>query len=402
MDAPTSLEKEFILLHLIGNLCHDAVERVIAFVGDANLCALTREYEACLRKRNVDIGFNLFAIVSDLYYRENFHSDILRVLIDPKGKHQEQENYLRLFLEFVRSQGIAINVPDYANAKVVREEGRVDLLIKDEDSGRAIIIENKINNACDMPRQLPRYLEYVRAMGYTCDGILYLRLNGHADPDTTGWTPDERKEVKALLKIVCAYDETANDLLNGWISRCEEISENPDAKHILRQYGALLKKLGGNVMNKPIMEKFYKIVIEGENLKTALSLKAMLEDLVLYRVEKIIDKFKSDLAPFHKISNYNDNDAYFTNLFWDEAHFGIDVVVTPECYSFRFWDRKDREGTKGLAKSILQKMNCLDEYVYSEGGFGKIFGFPAQEQSLYEHITAFKSRLIDVVATSAR
>ena len=30
------------------------------------------------------------------------------------------------------------------------------------------------------------------------------------------------------------------------------------------------KKLGGNIMNKPIMAKFYSEMLEGENLKTAL------------------------------------------------------------------------------------------------------------------------------------
>jgi hypothetical protein len=224
-------------LNRIKALNDNAICEVGQFMCSAELAALTGEYNANLKKRNVDIGLNLFCIISELYYRENFHSDILRALIDPKGKHQEQETFLHLFLEFIKSHGAKINLLDYSNALIEREEGRVDLCIKDEDSKKAIIIENKINNAGDMVRQLPRYLDYVRANGYNCDAIIYLRLNGNTGPDTTGWTDVERTQVAALLKVICAYDETEKDLLRGWIFKCEKIANNPDAQHILRQYG---------------------------------------------------------------------------------------------------------------------------------------------------------------------
>jgi PD-(D/E)XK nuclease superfamily len=367
------------------------------FICNANLSALARNYEANLKKRNVDLGFNLFAIISELYYRENFHSDILKAFLDPKAKHQEHEKYLHLFLEFIGSHGAKINLSDYSNVQVEREEGRVDLLIKDKDSKKAIIVENKINNAVDMHRQLPRYLEYVRANDYVPDAIIYLRLNGYTYPDTTGWSSKEIKEVKTLITIVSAYDETQHDLLTGWIRKCEKASTNPDAQYMLRQYGGLIKKLGGNVMNKPIMEKFYKTMVEGENLKTALSLKAMLDDLVLYRVENIIDTFKSDLSPFRQINNWKDSDAYFMGVIWKDAHLGIDINVEPELYLFQFWDREDRPGTKGHAKAILEKMGCLNEYTFKDGSFFKKFAFPSQEDDLIKHITVFKNKLAEVI-----
>ena len=146
-------------------------------------------------------------------------------------------------------------------------------------------------------------------------------------------------------------------------------------------------------MNKPIMEKFYKTIVEGENLKTAMSLRAMLDDLVLYRVEKIIDKFKSDLTPFRSIANYKDCDAYFTGLIWKNAHLGLDIGVEPESYSFQFWDRNDREGVKGQAKAILKTMGCLDDYTSKDGMLCKEFAFPSQEEDLIQHITAFKKKL---------
>src|SRR6266404_4347993 len=143
------LAGELALLERMKVFNHDAVHAVDGLMRDAELSALAGDYSANLKKREVDLGFNLFAIISELYYRENFHSDVLQAIIDPKGKHREKDAFLHLFLEFIRSHGAAINSSDYSNAQVIREKDRIDLLIKDEDSKKAIIIENKINNAGD-------------------------------------------------------------------------------------------------------------------------------------------------------------------------------------------------------------------------------------------------------------
>ncbi len=393
------LAAEVALLERIMLLDEEAMREVKAFIGDQELVALSSEYAANLKRRRVEIGFNLFELISDVYYRENLHSDILRALLDPEGKHQMGGKYLRLFLEFLRSQGAAVDVSQYEQAQVEREKGRIDVRILDQKSKRAIIVENKINDADDQPRQLPGYLEQVRNLGYNCDAIIYLRLNGLTRPDTSDWTDEDHKLVQPLLTVICAYDDSDRDLLSGWIRKCESASVgNPDAQHVLRQYGDLIKKLGGNVMNKPIMEKFFNIMVTGENLKTALSLRGMLDDLILYRVERIIEKFRNDLAPFNTIKNYLNCDAYFFGLHWQKAHLGIDIGVEPESYAFQFWDREDRGGANGHAKAILEQMGCLTEYSVLEGGmFTRVFPFPSQDQELLDHITAFKRRLREIV-----
>ncbi len=390
---PLALESD--LLQRIKALNDAASQGVRTLVSDATLTALAREYEANLKKRHVDIGFNLFAIVSDLYYRENFHSDILQAVLDPAGQHQEKEKYLHLFLNFLRQHGAAVVLSDYSDSQVVREEGRIDILIRDKTSRKAVIIENKINSAPDMPRQLPRYLDIVTAQGYTCDAIIYLRLTGHTGPDMTNWSPTDRQNVEALLKIIPAYAETKTDLLTGWIAPCQESSLSQDARHIFRQYGDLLKKLGGNIMNKPVMDTFYNLIVQGENLNSALSLKAMLDDLILYRVEKLIAHFQYDLAPFSRIANNNVDSAYFEGLYRKDAHFGIDISVIPQCYRLHFWDKEDRAGERGEAKAILQRMGRLAEFesVFDGGVFIKPFVFPSQEQHLIDFVTAFKRDL---------
>ena len=398
MNAPqSSLAAEILLLNTIKAFNDRAVRQVSALMYDSQSSSLAKEYAECLKKREVDLGFNLFAIVSDLYYRETFHSDILGALLDPKSQHKEGDKYLRLFLTFLRNRGAALSLSNYRNVCVVREEGRIDLLIRDEDSKKALIVENKINDAVDMYRQIPRYLDHVKNAGYVCEAIIYLRLNRDQQPNKKDWTNEETAEIDKKLTCIIAYDDTDNDLLNGWILECYNSSKNADAKHIFSQYGALIKKLGGNIMNKPIMNQFYSMMLKDENFKTAQSLKAMFDDLILYRVERIIDEFKKDLHPFKRIANYKDNDAYFTGLTWKQADLGFDIIVEPGRYLFQFWDRSDSSGTNKRARSALEKMNCIRGYTVEGGLFQKTFAFPAQEAELFEHIRAFKKKLADTL-----
>jgi len=393
------LPVEADLLERVSALNQSASRAVRGFLTEKTFRDLAQKFEANLSNRHVDLGFNLFAIVSDLYYKENFHSDILQSVLDPAGSHQEKAKFLHLFLKFIRSHGAKVSVSDFSKSQVVREKGRIDILIKDETSHKAIIIENKINGAVDMRRQLPRYLQIVTDDGYTCDCIIYLRLNGRTGPDFDGWTLVERQQVNDLITIIPAYSETPNDLLNGWILPCQKASLSQDAQHILRQYAELIKKLGKNIMNKPIMDDFYELIMERDNYQTARSLRAMLDDLILYRVEKLITHFQIDLVPFSRIANYNNYDAYFTGLYWKEAHLGIDIGVGPESYELQFWDRNDRPRANGRAKSMLKKIGYADEFVLKNDVFAKEFAFPSQEQYLIDYITTFKKKL--AVATAS-
>lgn len=79
------------------------------FLTDAIFTKLAQKHEANLRKRHVDLRFNLFAIVSELYYRENFHSDILKAILDPTASHYEETSFLNLFLGFIRTRGAKLS-----------------------------------------------------------------------------------------------------------------------------------------------------------------------------------------------------------------------------------------------------------------------------------------------------
>ena len=155
-------------------------------------------------------------------------------------------------------------------------------------------------------------------------------------------------------------------------------------------------------MNKVILGKFYTLMLEGENLATASSLKEMLEELVTFRVDRLLEEFKYDHAPFTSVGNYQGYVAWFDGCPWKDATLGIEVIVEAKAYLFRFLDKSDRDGAKGgeWARLALEGMGCFNDYTRSEGCFLKTFTFH-QETELVTHIRVFKSRLAEFLEANS-
>jgi hypothetical protein len=286
---------------------------------------------------------------------------------------------------------------NYKNAKVLREDGRIDVLVYDQKTRHAIIIENKINDAIDMYKQIPRYLQYIEDDRYVCDAIIYLKLLYQGGPDQTGWTDEEKRKVAELLKVVTAYDDSDQDFYS-WIGKCVNIcNNNSDAQFLLKQYGSLLRYLGRNTMNKSIMMEFYKKMLDSNNYQTALSVKAMLDDLILFRAERImkeLNKYPDDQFGSVHLTKNRDVVYYSPGLLWDGAHLGIDIEIHEETSTFRFWVRDENQ--RGKAKVVLDMLGIINDYRKTkEGYYIKEFKFPDDEGSLLDHIVSFKRQVFD-------
>lgn len=63
---------------------------------DTNISSVCKEYDI---SKNVQPqkSLNVFSLVSDLYYRENFHSDIICEFLNPAGSHNEGTTFLFAF-----------------------------------------------------------------------------------------------------------------------------------------------------------------------------------------------------------------------------------------------------------------------------------------------------------------
>ena len=60
-----------------------------------------KNFRRLANKEDVSLGFNAFALVSNTYHRENFHSDILAAILNPLSEHGEGALFLKQFLTFI-------------------------------------------------------------------------------------------------------------------------------------------------------------------------------------------------------------------------------------------------------------------------------------------------------------
>ena len=95
-----------------------------------------RRYKESKEKR-MDPGFNVFHLISDYYYRETFHGDIIAALLSPDEKHGEGNLYVNLFIDMINRKKQLVDEQYYVDCKVVKEHstndgeltGRIDILI---------------------------------------------------------------------------------------------------------------------------------------------------------------------------------------------------------------------------------------------------------------------------------
>ena len=83
---------------------YDSIESHIAtlsaFLGEQKIVSL--EY---LEQNKIEKTFslNVFTIASDLYYRENFHSDIICAFLDAMGNHNEGSTFLNVLIDLLNN-----------------------------------------------------------------------------------------------------------------------------------------------------------------------------------------------------------------------------------------------------------------------------------------------------------
>lgn len=245
-------------------------------------------------KRHLDVKsqqdvskFNVFKLASDLYYCENFHSDVICNFLNPKGSYGQGNVFLNAFIDMVNTLfNKNINRFDYEHAEAVRKHQRIDILVRNEQSKHCIIIENKLNDATDTDRQLPKYYDYMAAKHYIVDAIVYLPMETTKTPSKDHWTNDDKKNVDQLLCVLPIFNKNdASNLVDAWLKPCSMLVNDIDCISTLRQFGDLLTTLSNSKMETAIFEDFYNFVSDSENkFNTAI---LDLVNQILAQAEKI-------------------------------------------------------------------------------------------------------------------
>jgi PD-(D/E)XK nuclease superfamily len=334
--------------------------------------------------------FNLILAGSDLFYRENFHSDLIAAIL-------ERDTFFKHFLQWVGENGsVQLDPSNYSARKVATEEGKIDILVSDEASKHCIIIENKINNACDMPRQLPRYIERQISHGFHVDAVLYVSLDGAKRPDRMSWSPSDQLIVSNQTVVYLAVsNQTECDLVNGFLKKCIADDCTVEEFSFIRQYIDLVEYLGRNQMDMALMEKFYGQMLETRNYKSAQSLRSMLNHLISFRRERLYNFFVNKSAPFDTIARFASDDTLFIGLRRvSPDQIKLDIISEENFTRLEFWIQNSSSPDFDLIGDILSQTSLGNSFERkSTNSYQKLFAFPEEEKELYEFVTKLLTEL---------
>lgn len=188
---------------------------------------------------NASAPLNAFALLHDDAQLEKFHSLVISRLIDAnrhslgkllldgfldllinKARTPEQQANLTRFKDDVRRCVPNIEVEHSISGD--GKHGFVDIVIFNSRKSHVIIIENKMNNAPDMPRQIPRYIEAFERKNIEPLAVVYIKAfdkDGFPNVDKM-WLPEDEAKVRGLLipLSACATDDSQS-LVHGWIEK---------------------------------------------------------------------------------------------------------------------------------------------------------------------------------------
>lgn len=288
-----------------------------------------------ISKEDLNLGLNIFTLTSDFFYRENYHSDIIKAFLDPSGAHNGGNLFLNLFIEMINkdSSGNKIDIQNYEDSIVTREKGHIDILIRSKNK-HCIIIENKMNNAVDMDRQLPRYYEAMQENGYKVDAIVYLPLNNRKKPSKESWDMSDINEVSSLIKIIPAYADKDICLVNDWIEPSIIQSKNIDCISLLRQYSQLIKSLTPYNMTDELRNNLLKQLTDNPELfEQTLTLVEIIQELPETMATSLRNKLEQDQKSKISVFPWRDKNTCVIEFK------GVDTAITNQIYIFTWFDQ---------------------------------------------------------------
>jgi hypothetical protein len=264
-------------------------------------------------------NFNVFDILN-LNSNELSHSLFVSYLLDAKGKHGQNDLFLKLFIQqildkFENEKNDVLFHFQTANSHSKTEKsigyksediskgGRIDILINDGENN--IIIENKIY-AGDQEKQLVRYFNYDPNAP-----LIYLTL-GDENPSEDSITHSEKilKIRKDFISI--SYKED----IKTWIEKCiKAVYDKPLIRETLRQYVYLINELTNQSNNNKMSEEIVNIVTR--DVESYANYRDLIKSKELVNKE-LISIFKTQLERISfdnlEISYFNLNNQIYSGF----------------------------------------------------------------------------------------
>lgn len=136
-------------------------------------------------------AFNVFDILDLSSKDKHTHSAFIAELLDPQGRHNQKDKFLKLFLSVLN----ITETLDTENAKVTKDKsigevdwnemtgGQIDIVVEFQNPKFAVIIENKIVDADDKQAYLLRSKKFAERNYPDAYKLFYLTVDGQEPRD---------------------------------------------------------------------------------------------------------------------------------------------------------------------------------------------------------------------------
>lgn len=345
-------------------------------------------YKEILERQGNKLKFNIFDIITEKWRRENFHSEILKFLLE------NYEDFFNDFLDLIEIK----NKEEYSNAEITNEEAKIDILIKSEN--KAIIVENKINWAFDQNEQLARYYKKIKdEYKKEVEKIVYIAPSRDKKPDSQTFGKDEKikKEIEDRYIKITGFDGSEKDLVSCLEKSRDKLKEdlkktknNLDSENIhklffINHYIEILKRTGAGDMSE-VELNFFKEVMEKyktdkDIFKKIKYIVEMHNNLTIARVNSLAERFEG---------NYN-NQCFWREFYSKKRGIKYEIDIYTEDYQYsglQLFSReqipdKFEQDNKDI-EAWLKKHKLFEGFYFDDWRWTKDFKFPEEEKALYE------------------
>lgn len=204
--------------------------------------------------------------LNEIKINEVEHSRILFRLFNSKYK-ESGESFFKLFLNKLCEKKNSFSGFKSDNKYVFKlEKYNIDLLVLNRASNKAMIIENKINEAIDQNQQLERYVEVCRSLGYAENEIYIIYLTRYGgSPSSESLNPDLSARFNNRIALI-SYSDFMIEWLESLLNTSYLQEDNTLIQNVKLYADHLKTELGINsttqLMNKEMIKEVENLCLE--------------------------------------------------------------------------------------------------------------------------------------------
>lgn len=332
---------------------------------ELNLSQMFKDYShiiGCISYENRELS--VFEDISNFFYRENFHSDLLAYYF---SFNDTKKVLIQWINNSIKKEDNIIDYKDYIDSeKPSREEKRRDITIYSKDKTHAIIIENKSNDFSDRPKQLIRYYSELKKNNITVDAILYLNKYSIKNPDYSNWTQKEIKIIEGLLlkTQLIGSNSITDEVFNKVINQ----SNNKRVVGISIELKSLFNNIinGDKIMADKDISDFLKIMNDQQkrqDLEKLVDAYNCLPALMREHYKIYLEEQREKLPKLEKIGQHKDICLY------------VDFKYKKKTYYIDFWFYHNQISIYLGARDYdnwKKQLNALKKDMTSDWLFGDI------------------------------